>query len=352
VPEARRWRHVQFMLPSSSISSIQDSFPEGFPELRSLTLQMKGLWGSDPSLDISSMHIPWHQLTSLDLQLEHGNLLNLDQCLDILSHANRLAEFTASVNCAFDSGRREALRRSFTPDITGTASHHPRRRGYQRAPASDRPEGCLVKFLKLLSLPAVHTLRIGWLALPNAATSSWSTTHSDFLSFLHGVSPTIRTLSFAYLPVTETELMDCLSQVPKLTYLDLRFSLSDFEHDPITGNLWTASIFPSSTFDLDDTKQIGDHMTTTSTSIPIPTTPLLPVLESWNTQCHGKRYSHTSLLSMLESRLNIRRGTELCTKLKSFHLLSMNPVPQAAQKRVQTWSNEGLDILIDSLIIR
>jgi len=356
VPEARRWKHVEFILPSSSISSIQDSLPDGFPELRSLTLQMKGFWGSDPSLDLFSMHIPWQQLTSLSLQLEHGNLLNLDQCLDILSHANRLAEFTASVNCVFDSDRRDARSEGLSLPTLQTLHLIIQGSGDVRGvPASDRPEGCLVKFLKLLSLSAIYTLHIGWFAHSDEANLSWSTNHSDFLSFLHGVSPTIRSLSFAYLPVTETELIDCLSRVPKLIHLDLRFSLSDFEHDPITDNLWTASILPSSTYDLDDTRPTegsGHQMTMAPTSIAIPATPLLPVLESWNMHCHGKRYSHTSLLSMLDSRLNIRHGTELPTRLKSFHLLSMNSVPQAVQKCIQTWSNEGVDILIDSLIIR
>jgi len=65
VPEACRWKSIHFILPSSSISSIQDCLPDCFPELQSLTLQMKGLWGSGSNLNLLSMHIPWHQLTNL-----------------------------------------------------------------------------------------------------------------------------------------------------------------------------------------------------------------------------------------------------------------------------------------------
>lgn len=356
VPEARRWKHVQFTLPSSSISSIQNVLPDGFPELRSLTLQMKGLWNSEPSFDLSSMRIPWHQLTSLDLRLEHGSLLDLEQCLEILSQAERLAAFTATVNCVFD--HPETLSEGLSLPTLQTLHLIPRGGGHVGVgPMNDSPEACLVKFLKLLSLPAIRTLHIEWLLLSNGPTSPWPKTHLDFLSFLNEVSPTIRALSIAYLPVTEIELMECLSQVPELADLDLRFSLSDLEHDPITENLLTACTLPSTSFVSDSTGQnqdSEDHTTTTTTSSSMHTTPLLPALESWNIQCHGKRYTHTGLLSMLSSRWGVKHthGTNSHTRLKSFHLLSMNSVPQALQRCVQTWGNEGFDISIDSLIIR
>jgi len=353
VPEARRWKHVQFILPSSSLSSIQHSLPDGFPELRSLTFQMKGLWNSEPSLDLSSMRIPWHQLTALDLRVDHGNPLNLGQCLEILSQAERLAVFTATVNCVFD--RQEAPSERLSLPTLRTLHLIPRGSGHVgMVPMSDSPEACVVKFLQLLSLPVIHTLRIEWLVLSNRATSQWPTTHSDFLSFLHEVSPTIRALDFAYLPVTEVELIECLSQVPELTDLDLRFSLIDFEHDPITENLFTACTLPSPSFS-DETRQdrgLERHNLPTSTSSSMPKTPLLPDLESWNIQCHGRGYTHIGLLSMLTSRLNVKHKINSNAALKSFHLLSMNSVPQTLQRRVQTWGNEGFDISIDSLIIR
>ncbi|KIM42790.1 hypothetical protein M413DRAFT_26783 [Hebeloma cylindrosporum] len=349
VPEARRWKHVEFIVPSSSMSSIQNSLPDGFPELRSLTLQMKDLWSSEPSFDLSSMRIPWHQLTGLDLRLENGNLLDLGRCLEILSQAERLAAFTATVNCVLDLQDPPSEELSMPALQT---LHLIPRGGVGVAPMNGSPEACLVKFLNLPSLPAMHTLRIEWLLFSNDATSPWPTTHLDFLSFLHDVSPTIRAIDFAYLPVTEIELMECLSQVPELTDLVLRFSLSDLEHDPITDHLFSACTHPSPSVSHDTTLNGGaESRTTTSSSSSIHTTPLLPVLENWNIQCHGKRYTHTSLLSMLASR-QVKRGNTSHTRLESFHLLSMNSVPQAVQRRVQAWSDEGLDISIDSLIIR
>jgi hypothetical protein len=317
---------------------------------------MKGLWSSEPSFDLSSMHIPWHQLTGLDLRLEHGSLLDLEQCLEILSQAERLAAFTATVNCVFD--RQETSSERLSLPTLQTLHLIPRGGGHVGVvPAISSPEACLVNFLRLLSFPALRTLRIEWLILSNGSTSPWPTTHLDFLSFLHEVSPTIRSLSFAYLPVTEIELMECLSQVPELADLDLRFSLSDFEHDPITENLFTACTLPSTSFVLDDTRHSRSsecHTSTASTSSSMHTTPLLPALESWNVQCHGRRYTHTGLLSMIasRSRWSVKQGNSSHTRIKSFHLLSMNSVPQALQKRVQMWGDEGLDISIDSLIIR
>ncbi|KDR74393.1 hypothetical protein GALMADRAFT_141437 [Galerina marginata CBS 339.88] len=333
IPEARRWRHVQFVVPSTSISSLQHSFPADFPLLQSLTLQMKGLWGSNPSFDVSTMNIPWRQLTSLDLQLEHTVLLTLDKCLVILAQTEQLTRCTMNVDCTLDPRTVHTSHLS----LPSLETLHLILQGGTNATtiaAADRPEACLVQFLNILSLPVLQTLRLGWLVQPSGARS-WSAKHSDFLAFLHRQAQTIQVLSLAYLPLTERELLECLSRVPNLTHLDLKFSLSDIENDPITESLLTAF--------------------TSSPEVTKKGKALLPLMEYFNLQCSGKHYDSAVLLAFIDSRRKLGRGQSDSVRgslLKSFNLLSMNPVFREVEKHVQKWTQEGMDVRIESLCIR
>ncbi len=58
-----------------------------------------GLGGSHSPLDVTALSISWRQLTAIDLQLEHSNLLSFDKCLEILSQTERLERFSVNVEC-------------------------------------------------------------------------------------------------------------------------------------------------------------------------------------------------------------------------------------------------------------
>ncbi|KAF8960206.1 hypothetical protein BDZ97DRAFT_2077610 [Flammula alnicola] len=295
IPQSRRWRHVEFILPASTMSSLQKSLPPDFPTLQSLTLQLKGLWSSTPSFNISMLNIPWHQLTVLELQLEHNNLVTLDKCLDILSLAERLTQFTVNASCILD---------------------HPE------------------TYTDRILLPKLETLH---LILHGG---------SDDTQIPSERAHAIDTLSIAYLPLSEHELIECLSELPNVTHLDLRFSLSDIENDPITDSLIAACTLlwdsPS------DSGNQGRRQAITK--------PRLPLLESLDLQCSGKRYTVEGLLAFINSRRQTanREGTEAVPNsvLKSFHLLSTNSPMRSMEKRVQEYRSEGFDISVDSLVIR
>jgi len=343
IPEARRWRHVQFIIPAANMASLRQHLPKGFPALQTLTLQMKGLWNSEPSLDILNVDIPWHQLTTLDLQVENNNLPTLDECLDILSKTENITRCTLSADCVLSDKdvHRDALSlptlEEFHLILQGDSDTQPQ--------VAERPEASLIHFLGLTSTPNLRTLRLDWLlGGPRVASRLWSPSHPLFLSFLRSISSTLQSFAISYLPLSERELMECLKLVPKVTHLDLRFSLSDQEHDPITDNLLSSLTLHSA--------PTADRLHTRPRS---GEQPLLPFIQHFNIQCHGERLSNAVLIAMIHSRwqhMSLDAEYSPPSRLAMFRLLSMKPVIGEVVKRVRLWSQEGLDISIDSLIIR
>ncbi|KAF8164818.1 hypothetical protein B0H34DRAFT_686757 [Crassisporium funariophilum] len=346
IPEARRWRHVQLIIPAANMATLQTCLPDGFPLLQTLTLQMRGLWGSEPALNISSMKIPWHQLTALDLQLEQIHMLTLDGGLDILGQAVNLLECTLNVHCSLDR-RRIHGGTMLLPKLEmlhlilhgGSSNNITNATGV----LTDRPEACLTQFLNLLSVPKLRVLRLGWLVPGNGSQRSWSPTHSDFIAFLRRLAPTLQTLSLTYLPMGEAELIECLSQVPQVRHLELRFSLNDRGNDPIADRFLAGCTLPSVT----PSATVGKRRRVQSESC------LVPLLEDISLQCHGELLTRHALLAFVDSRwLGGSGGPGMRTKLKSFHLLTMHPVSKEVEKRVRSWTIEGLDISIECLVIR
>jgi hypothetical protein len=281
------------------------------------------------------MNIPWHQLTDLDLQLEHTHLFTLDKCLDILSRMDRLTRCTMNLDCTLDPHN---VRTSHISLPSLETLHLILQGGINDTQVTvvNQPEASLVQFLDVLSLPSLHTLRLEWLVQQSGARA-WTTKHSGFLSFLRGASQTIQRLSFVNLPLSEPQLLECLVEIPSVTHLELKFSLSDIENDPITESLLAAITSPP---------QTGKTSSTT---------PVLPDLEYFNLQCSGKHYTNTGLLAFIDSRRKLGPGHDDSVRrgeLKSFHLLSMNPVLWEVEKHLKNWNREGMDVLIESLIIR
>ncbi|CAA7270740.1 unnamed protein product [Cyclocybe aegerita] len=352
IPEARRWRHVEFVIPAANVIPLRSLLPSEFPILQSLTLQMKGLWNSEPTWDLLAQSLPWNQLTSIDLQVENNHLPTLDQCLDILSQAENLKNCTMNISCTMN---RERVRWE-SVSLPSLETLHLVLQGSNPGtplPANVNAAASLVEFLDLLSAPNLQTLGLAWL-LPSSGQQTWSSSQPEFLSFLRRTSKTLRVFSLAYVPLSDMELMECLKVVPQVRELDLRFSLSDQEHDPITDTLFracthVASEPSSSSSSSEGRKRLYQSQRHTSEET------LLPQLNRANIQCSGERYTNPALLAMIQSRWR-RFGPSVARtgvmSLTHFHMLSMKPAVAEISKRVKAWSTEGLDVSIDSLVIR
>jgi hypothetical protein len=117
--------------------------------------------------------------------------------------------------------------------------------------------------------------------------------------------------------------------LPRLLQLELLFSLGDKEQDPISDELIRAL------------------------SLPNPAEPgpsgLLPRLDSINLQCHGARCKESSLIELIESRRI--RSPQVGVRFKSFHFLSLQPATKCLCRYIKKWGNDGVDVVIDSVII-
>ena len=326
IPEARRWRYVQFIIPTSNMPPL----PEHFPALRSLSLQLKGLWTSEPSVNISTLNLPWHQLSSLDLQLEQNNLPSLDDWLGVLSQTQCLKQCTVGASCSLDLDRDpDTLRLPFLEEL-----HIILQRGPRHPSTPEYPPSCFVKFLSHLSMPNLQTFNVSWLV---ELRTRWSTSHADFLSFLHQISSTLRTLTISYLPLSEEELIAYLTEVSKVADLHLRFSLGDHEQDPITHLLFSALTVASPPNDMDHSERRLAGV-------------LLPNLASLDLQCNGSKFLYSDLLQMILSRWN--KDADARAQFNRFRLLSIKPTMVEVDKHVRSLIDQGMDISIDTLFVR
>ncbi|GLB33405.1 hypothetical protein LshimejAT787_0102890 [Lyophyllum shimeji] len=323
IPHAHRWKDVDLHVPSSSIEPAQNSSLGALPALRSVTLNMQGLWHPRVPFDVQALGIPWRQLTTLNLHFDCNQLLTLDKCLDILSHCGMLSRCSMNVDCAFATpGHLPG--RVVLPILThfDLMLH----RGEQTG-ITDRAESCLVTFLEGLELPQLQSLALHWLVSSEDGSGHWLEVHRRFLTMLGRVAPFLKSLTLAYLPLTDVAVLESLAQLQSLSRLDLRFSLADREHDPITDAFFSACILRP-----DD-----------------PSPAILPLLESVYLQCYGARYTGKHVADFVRSR---RMHIQSDVKLRSFTLVSMKPVAAHARRILEQWSEEGLEVSIDQVDIR
>ena len=312
IPEAYRWKSVQITLPTANMIPL----PSHFPLLQSLALQLKGLWKLTPAVDISTSNIPWYQLSRLNLQLEQNNLPTLGDMLFIFAQTSKLRQCKISVDCTLDSG------------VDFDLLHLPVLEEFhlivQGGLTSTSPALSLSNFFHHISVPALRELNITWLVQRSTLWPNFQL----FISFLRRISSTLNTLSLAYLPVSETDLIQILTPFSNVTHLRLHFPLSDHEHDPVSDNLLSLLTIRSHlTRDDDDS--------------------LLPSLVSLDLHCNGSNFSNLTLLAMIKSRWH---DSGIC--LGHFGLLSMKPGLREVQNQVQWINREGVDISVETLIVR
>ena len=314
IPEAHRWRSVQFNVPSANMISL----PSHFPLLESLGLKLMGLWTSER---FSIANIPWCQLSRLDLELEHNNLPTLGDTFSILSRTCRLKQCKIDIDCTLESG--VDFHDLHLPVLE--ECHLILHGGNVYPFSSDSPALSLTKFLDHISMPTLRALTITWLV---ERPTVWPNRHL-FMSFLRRISPTLKSLELSYLPVSEPDLVEILMLFSKVTHLRLRFSIGDSNHDPVSENLLSLLSLrnPSD----------GSY-------------PLLPSLTSLDLQCQGSHFSNSALFAMVMSRW--KRDADPGDAFNHFGLLSMKPLLREVEKQTYLMRRAGLDIVIETLSVR
>ncbi|KAG2014137.1 hypothetical protein CC2G_010980 [Coprinopsis cinerea AmutBmut pab1-1] len=356
VLQARRWRHIEIIVPSTSLAAVQHILPDDFPILKSLTLHMKGVWNS-PTFDIQALKVPWSQLTELDLRLDHKHLLDLDELADLLCNATSMTACRVNANCRLmplESTQRERLvlpsLKSLHLILQGDGNDLA---SAQQLPTSHLPpESSLTSFLGLFAACSLTHLGLNWL-VDGERTEQWSSVQAAFMASVKDLSPSLRSLEITYLPLGEGGLIQTLTQLPQLESLDLRFSLADQVHDPISDRTLQAMTLPGSG---PQSQGVGSGSKSSTISPRASTAPepvtLLPNLRRLHLQCTGARCTQAVLLNFIKSRGSAPTSSKSKHQaLGRFHFYSMQQVIDRANQRTGEWLKSGMDLDIDSVVL-
>jgi len=168
---------------------------------------------------------------------------------------------------------------------------------------------------------------VEWLVRDSNDQQHWLEVHPRVVSVLGGLGATLECLTLAYVTLTDKVIRDCLTRLPGLVHLDLRFSLADRHYDPITNDFLDACIIPPG----------RSHFS------------FLPLLESMTLQCHGAHCSISLLVDLIHSRWSPGQCNGARSSLKAFSFISMKPVGNDARQRLRHWKEAGLNVTLDSI---
>lgn len=370
---AQRWRHVELMLPSTSLSEPQGLFSEELPALKHLKIHMKGQWdGNGSANSLLAMNIPWARLTTVDLRLDHAHLLNLDEFAGLLKDATNLVSCSFNANCIMtaesawrsnsskDRIRLPSLERLHLVLQGGSLPGLGLLNAQPLAPSTTqspflRPDQSLATFLSLFADCKLTHLHLDWLVESTSTTASagsrWeASSYSSFRSLLTRLSPTLHSLRLAYLPLGEEQLFQSLAQLSnagKLRELDLRFPIADQEHDPITERFLKSLIRPgASGFAQAPAERKRNAVVQSETPAQLLG---FAGLETLNIHCSGERCNEKSLADLVDSRTDATiRAKGL--SLKQLHFYSMYPVILDASRRIEAWAKTGVDAKFESVV--
>ncbi|TFK28641.1 hypothetical protein FA15DRAFT_665085 [Coprinopsis marcescibilis] len=350
IRQARRFHRIELNVPTVTMSAVHHLFPQYFPILVSLTLKTAhSSWQAAVSFDFQAMKFPWAQLTDLDLRLDHGHILNLDDYANILSGAINL------VACKINAG--------FVPKQTSMwpfEDHSPfllpslktLHVAFQGTNAVDTqvvpnpqqrfqtPEVALTSFLGLFSGCQLRELCLNWL-VDGRGVEHWSPAcNGAFEAFLKGQSTSLRSLELTYLPLGEDHLKRCLEHL-QIEQLRLCFSVADQALDPITDETLKALTLSSP---LDRTRG--------SNNLASPAIhKVVRHLRRLHIQCTGVHCTDEVLLQMVDSWCPAKglRGTPALT-MEKFDFFSIMPVVDEDEigSRSRRWQDAGLDVVIES----
>lgn len=374
---AHRWRNVEFTLPSTNLSESQGMFTEEMPLLRHLKIHMKGQWHRNGGINsLLAMNIPWGQLTTVDLRLDHAHLLNLDELANLLQGATNLVSCSVNATCIMtaESARRRssiqdrlhmpALERLHlilqggNPQGLGlpNAQSHPPLAGVQ-SPFL-RPEQSLSIFLGLFSDSKLTHLHLDWMVDPfNTPTtapvgSRWeASSYSSFRSLLRTLSPTLHSLRLAYLPLGEEQLRQSLAQLSStgtVRELDLRFPIADQAQDPITDSLLKSLTRPVAS--AGGIQVLAERKRNAVAHKDAPAQPLdFAGLQKLHIYCSGERCNQKSVTDMVDSRME---GGIIPTaaSLTQVHFHSMYPIMRDTSRHIGAWAKAGIDAKFESVV--
>lgn len=331
IPHAHRWKSIDMCIPSSNFKPLQDSPPSQFMALGAMTIGMRGKWSADIPLDVRALGIPWNQLVELNLYLDHRHLLTLDECWTILAQCHILSKCTLNADCTFDLPGRQptiyplpALKHLYLILQSGELAFHNAVQVTDSAPSS------LILFLEQLHLTQLQTLTLEWLVKWDGDDNEgrWSEIQPRFISVLSSLGPSLRALNLAYLPLNESELLNCFAQVPNITHLDLRFSLADKEHDPVSDDFLCALRSGQSSLSL------------------------LRLLETVFLQCSGARCTPQSIIDFVHSRWTESTTEDPAMHLTSLRFISMKLNSFDFNDVLSGWAEAGLDVSIGQVVVR
>lgn len=331
INHAYRWKHVELTIPSGNAYVLQRVGLHHLPALKSLSLRTNGSFGSTGFLQFSLTHVPWRQITAVNLQLEQ-TLINFDHCLQMLRQTKRLQECSLNVDCTM-SQCDAPLDPVLLPSLTALRLTF--RRGSVHAMTN------LFHFLNAVQTPKLLVLHLGW-SVPTKQSPLLN--FSDACSFFERLSSTLRQLTIAYLPLSAQDLQTVLYQLPNITHLTLKYPLNNPTQDPITDAFFSAG-------------------TPTIPSSGAPTDRnglLLPRMKHCSLECHGQAYTSAALVAFIRSRTTICQNSDVgpsstlhsTSMIESFRMLSLKVVLDAVQSLNRKWMDDGMNISIEALTVR
>ncbi|KAF8075979.1 hypothetical protein FPV67DRAFT_1444760 [Lyophyllum atratum] len=321
-PHAHRWQDVDFHIPSSSVELLQDLSLGALPALRSVTLDMKGLWRPRVPFDLQAIGIPWGQLTGLSLHFDVDHLLTLNQCLDILSRCANLSRCTMNADCTLGTqvGTQDRLARKLTLPVLNHFDLILQReeQAFRERHATRRHGGVMSNLLP-------RATRFSSVAVTGSAMASqvgcrWKTLAESTITVQcdtchRGTSPTI---VVSRLPTPHGRRCGCVPRAGCIAFPGWT-CVSPWQ----TGNTIrsTDAFFSACTLHCDGSSP-----------------DILPLLESVHLQCHGARHTTVAVADLIRSRRMPVQGN---AHLQSFSLVSLKPVSAHTRQMLKNWSDKG-----------
>ncbi|KAK7060150.1 hypothetical protein VNI00_000914 [Paramarasmius palmivorus] len=284
--------------PFLEMQPARNSFTP-FRALKSLKLDMQGVWYTKQSLDVLSMGIDWAQMTDLHLMLDSGHMLTLDECLCLLRQARSLQRCSLNAICLLSSEEQEEVSLDACRDL----------RLVLQGEVGLEAERSAVAFLSRINAPFLKTFQVEWF-VPSpfpwdmeAEQALWAPQHARFLSFLERSGKSLETLRISHLPLAEAQLIQCIAVAKRVENLELKFSLGRDSNDPLSDRFF---------------RRLGDRDV------------LLPNLRNLKLQCHGKAVTSANLDNLIRKRKLHNVSAFIGTKL------SIHPSTSAKWKSRQT----------------
>ncbi|PFH50318.1 hypothetical protein AMATHDRAFT_4054 [Amanita thiersii Skay4041] len=323
---SQRWRRVYLSLWAELGPNFFVNDTIELPMLHALTIETNA--PLSPAYPFLVQSLPWHQITELCL-INQRHTLTLDQLLSILSKAVNIRWCRANVICDLNDHRTERLS---LPDLSFL--HLVIQSLSAQGPVDVQTDvDSFMSFLECFEFPNLWTLRLEWLLRTIEPTYISPAVGERFIKFIQGIGITLQEFELLYLPISDTILLDCLTQLPLVTNLELKYSLGAGDCDPITDHLLRGLVLLQSASQLiksDSSRNI------------------LPQLKKARFETYGALCSSMALTNFLQSRTDDIEDEQ--QRLEYLKFLTGVPVFEQYRCCLDNWRlKEGLDV--SSLVV-